>query len=70
MDDGDRADLLLMATSRTRTVMKEYRIYDTAGMVGTVGGSLGLFLGFSFYGALSDILDLLVKKIARQEYKK
>ena len=70
LDDGDRADLLLMATSRTRQVMKEYRIYDTAGMVGTVGGSLGLFLGFSFYGALSDILDLLVKKIARQEYKK
>ena len=70
LDDGDRADLLLMATSRTRQVMKEYRIYDTAGMVGTVGGSLGLFLGFSFYGALSDILEFLVKKIARQEYKK
>ena len=66
LDDGDRADLLLLSTSRTRHVMKEYRVYDTTGMIGTVGGSLGLFLGFSFYGVFSDVLDLLVKKFTLQ----
>ena len=48
LDDGERVDLLLMATKRIRRVMKEYKIYDTTGMIGTVGGSLGLFMGFSF----------------------
>ena len=67
LDDGERADLLLMATKRTRIEEKEYRIYDTAGLVGTVGGSLGLFLGFSFFGVISDVLDLLVKKITWQD---
>ena len=67
LGDGERANLLLMATSRTRYVQKEYRIYDTPGMVGTVGGSLGLFLGFSFYGVISEVLDLLVRKITWQD---
>ena len=65
--DGERADLLLWATSRKRYLIKEYRIYDTVGMIGTVGGSLGLFLGFSFYGVFSDVLNLLVKKLTMQD---
>ena len=64
-DDGERADLIFLSPSRTRYLMREYRIYDTTGMIGTVGGSLGLFLGFSFYGVLSDVLDLCVKKITK-----
>ena len=30
------------------TVEEEYKIYDLSGIIGTVGGSLGLFIGFSF----------------------
>ena len=29
-------------------VNEEYKVYDFNGILGTVGGSLGLFVGFSF----------------------
>ena len=67
LEDGERTDIFLLSSVRTRTLVKEYEVYDTAGMIGTVGGSLGLFLGLSFYGVFSDVLDLLVKKITKQD---
>ena len=54
---GQLFDLILVATYRSRTFYQEYKIYDEVGLIGSVGGSLGLFLGFSFYGLLSDVLD-------------
>ena len=42
---------------------EEYLIYDSVGMIGSVGGSLGLFLGFSFLGLLSDLIDFLQSKL-------
>ena len=36
-----------------RKVTKEVLLYDTNDMIGAIGGSLGLFLGFSFFQSLS-----------------
>ena len=41
-------------------VEEEYVVYSFSGIVGTVGGSLGLFIGFSFL----DCLFLAVKRLA------
>ena len=41
-------------------VEEEYAVYSFSGIVGTVGGSLGLFIGFSFL----DCLLLGVKRLA------
>ena len=41
---------------------KEYLIYDGIGMFGSIGGSLGLFVGFSFTGTFAWMLSW-VKKI-------
>ena len=41
-------------------VEEEYVVYSFSGIVGTVGGSLGLFIGFSFL----DCLFLGVKRLA------
>ena len=41
------------------TVHEEYFIYDTTGMIGSVGGSLGMCIGFSF----SNIFNWLIYKI-------
>ena len=41
----------------------EYLIFDILGMVGFVGGTLGLFIGFSFSGAISAVLDYIQAKI-------
>ena len=56
------ADVLILSESATRTFNKEYLIYDGPGLIGNIGGSLGLFLGVSFYGAFSDTLEFVMKK--------
>ena len=43
-----------------RRIEKELLIYDTNDVIGAVGGSLGLFLGFSFFDVISKCLDNLI----------
>ena len=40
---------------------KEYLIYDDIGMFGSIGGSLGLFLGFSLLYTLCMIVDFILR---------
>ena len=47
------------ASPELTTVHEEYFIYDTTGMIGSVGGSLGMCIGFSF----SNIFNWLIYKI-------
>ena len=37
-------------------VQEEYLIYDTIGFIGSVGGTLGMFIGFSFSNAIAIII--------------
>ena len=41
------------------TIYQEYLIYDGIGMIGSVGGTLGMFIGFSFSNVISTILNFL-----------
>ena len=41
------------------TSFEEYLLYDFGGMIGTVGGTLGLFIGFSFYDVILKIINYL-----------
>ena len=45
--------------SKKIEVNQEYVIYDGTGFVGSIGGTLGLFIGFSFRDVLETILELL-----------
>ena len=45
--------------SSTAQVQEEYLLYDETGVIGSVGGTLGLFIGFSF----RDIIAYLIQKI-------
>jgi len=47
-----------MASSKMK-VDEEYLVQDFVGMLGSIGGTLGLFVGFSFTGSLSFVLDQL-----------
>ena len=42
---------------------EEYLIYDFNGMIGAVGGSLGMFLGFSFLDFLFSFIDFIYEKM-------
>ena len=44
-------------SSMATDVYKEELLLSTEAAVGAVGGSLGLFLGWSFYGLVVDLLD-------------
>ena len=44
----------------TKEIKEEVLIVTTGGLIGSVGGSAGLFLGFSFFTYLSGIIDRLL----------
>jgi len=46
---------------------KEYLIFDTIGVVGSVGGTLGIVIGFSLTGVISSII-IFLKKIVKTKY--
>ena len=43
------------------TVYQEYVVYDAIGIIGSVGGTLGLFIGFSFSGLISGLIEFCSK---------
>ena len=44
-------------------VCKEYLIYDENGLIGSVGGTLGLFIGFSFNYIIQELFLFLEKHL-------
>ena len=44
-----------------RKIEKQALVYDTNDVIGAIGGSLGLFLGFSFFDVISKCLDLILR---------
>ena len=68
------AEATLLETSNTqaifqmivhdiRRVQKERLYYDTFDMIGAIGGSLGLFLGFSFFDGICKCMDKITHLI-------
>ena len=49
--------------SNTKNVYEEVLIFDEIGLVGTIGGSLGLFVGFSFLGFINPCMEALIDKM-------
>ena len=43
-------------------VYQEYYVRDTLGLIGTAGGILGLFIGFSFYDAFNSLVKFFFDK--------
>ena len=55
---------LLRLASMKRNVYEEVLIIDEIGLVGSLGGSLGLFVGFSFFGYATPLLEAVFNKLA------
>ena len=58
------AQFIIKLASKKRNVFEEILILDEIGLVGSLGGSLGLFVGFSFFGYATPILEAAFNKVA------
>ena len=50
-----------MKKGNRMVVHVEYFIYNTMGMIGSVGGTFGLFIGFSVTGFISSAIEFIKK---------
>ena len=57
-------EFLVGSLSNTTNVYEEILIVDDIGLVGSLGGSLGLFVGFSFFGYVTPVLEAIFEKVA------
>ena len=57
-------EFLVGSESNITNIYEEILIVDNIGLVGSLGGSLGLFVGFSFFGYVTPILDTIFEKVA------
>ena len=48
-------------------VYEEYFIIDSIGLIGSVGGTLGVFIGFSFSGLIINIIEYIKTLIERKQ---
>ena len=56
--------------SMDTVIVKEIPVMSANDMIGSLGGSLGLFLGFSFCGTLLVSLDWILKMVAKLKKSK
>ena len=52
-------------TSNSRTVHQEMRLYDEIWLLGSLGGSLGLFVGFSLFDSVAVLFDKFVDLLSK-----
>ena len=55
----------MYAVSKTKEVYEEYLVYDVAGFIGSFGGTLGLFVGFSIADCIFYVTDWLANFIKK-----
>ena len=51
----------LMFASTVVDIFEEILIFDEISLLGSLGGSLGLFIGFSFFGYVTTFLNMILR---------
>ena len=69
MKDGDRflntsmaIQFMLRFSSNISKEHQEILVFDGIDLLGSLGGALGLFIGFSFFGCATTFLEIVLEK--------
>ena len=52
--------------SDMKLIYKEYYMYDLNAIISSIGGGIGIFLGYSFYGVANSIINYFHNKKKKQ----
>ena len=58
----------LQFQTKTQQIHEEYLLYDITGAIGSIGGTLGLFIGFSFRDTIAILLDKIKNIIIKNPW--
>ena len=61
--DGNTISIKYSFPSNQVQVFEEYLMFGLNDLIGTIGGHSGLFIGFSFYGFFSQIIDFIKRHL-------
>ena len=64
-NDQNEYRIIYMFPKSQVEVSEEYFMFGVNELIGTIGGHSGLFIGFSFYGFVSEVLGYIKKKIIK-----
>ena len=59
---------LSLKANRIKRIETEILIYDVLDMIGALGGSLGLYLGFSFFDLISKCIDNFIDYVSKNMF--
>ena len=60
-----QVQFLIRFKSNSRTVHQEMRLYDEIWLLGSLGGSLGLFVGFSLFDSIAVLFDKFIDLLSK-----
>ena len=60
-----QVQFIIKFSSNSRTIHEEMQIHDEIWLLGSLGGSLGLFVGFSFFGAVATFFDKFIDMLSK-----
>ena len=62
--------VLLQFSEKIVNVFDEVLIFDEVSLLSSLGGALGLFVGFSFFGYVATLLDTIVDQGSTKFFKR
>ena len=65
IDGSSQVQFQVKFTTFSRIVHEEMRLYDEIWLLGSLGGSLGLFIGFSFFDFVAVLFDKFVDLLSK-----
>ena len=60
----------LSFTEKLKIINDEVLIFSNIDLLSSLGGALGLFIGFSFFGCIGTLLDAIVDKCVTGSFKR